>query len=213
MIRMTHGGLRVDRSDAALDTLRAEFSDRHCLLLPAFLDGPLLRAVHNQLATAPFHDRSHDGIGVELCLSEGPLSSGLEFLWNTPELFALIEALTDCGPLGCFEGRVYRMAPAEGHYDSWHSDVGQDRRVAMSVNLSTAVYEGGATEFRRVDDAEPFHRVANVGFGDAILFRIDPALRHQVTEVTGRAPKTAFAGWFRTRPDYRVLFAQRHPDL
>ena len=213
MIHMTHAGLRVDASDGALDALRREFDVRHCLQLPGFVEPALLRVVRRQLATAAFYDRSHAGIGVELCLSEGPLSSGLEFLWNSPALFALIERITGCGALGCFEGRVYRMAPAHGHYHYWHSDVGQERRIAMSVNFSAAVYEGGATEFRRVDDGDPFHRVANIGFGDAILFRIDPGLRHQVTEVTGHEPKTAFAGWFRTRPDYRALFAQRHEGL
>lgn len=210
MIRMTHGGLRVDASGQELDALRGEFDRVHCLRLRGFVDAGLLSSIQQRLSSAPFYDRTHHGIGVEQCLAEGPLSSGLEFLWNTPELFAVIDRLTGCGPFGCFEGRVYRMAPAKGHYDSWHSDVGQDRRVAMSVNFSTEVYDGGATEFRHVEQAEPFHRVANTGFGDAILFRIDAGLRHQVTEVEGANPKTAFAGWFRTNPDYRSLFAERH---
>ena len=51
---------------------------------------------------------------------------------------------------------------------------------------------------------------ALTGFGDAIVFRIDPSLRHQVTEVTGRFAKTAYAGWFRTSPDYPTLFRGRH---
>ncbi len=80
----------------------------------------------------------------------------------------------------------------------------------MSVNLSADCYEGGVTEFRHADEKQPFHRLANTGFGDAIIFRIDPSLRHQVTEVTGHAAKTAYAGWFRTSPDYPTLFRTRH---
>lgn len=210
MIRMTRAGVVVDRTSDEIAEARAEFDRVHCLRLAGFLDAPLLQVVQDHLEQADFYDRTHDGIGTELCLSPGTLSSALEFLWNAPALLAAVERLTGCGPFGCFEGRVYRMLPASGHYDSWHSDVGQDRRVAMSVNLSTGVYAGGATEFRRVDASDPFHRVANTGFGDAIVFRIDPGLRHQVTEVTGSVPKTALAGWFRTVPDFNQAFQARH---
>jgi len=210
VIRLTRSGLAIDGRDDEWAEARAEFDRVHCLRLRGFLDAPLLHVVQRSLEQAEFYDRTHDGIGVELCLSSGPLSAGLEFLWNSPALREAIDRLTGCGPYGCFEGRIYRMLPASGHYDSWHSDVGQDRRVAMSVNLSAGVYEGGATEFRLVDQTEPFHRVANTGFGDAILFRIDPGLRHQVTEVTGTVTKTALAGWFRTVPDFDQAFRTRH---
>jgi hypothetical protein len=210
VIHMTRRGVVVRGSDEDFLQARRAFGAAHCLRLERFVDGDLLAVLRKALAVAPFHDRTHDGIGTELCLSEGPLSAALEFLWNAPALSAAIDRITGCGSIGCFEGRVYRMLPAQGHYDSWHSDVGQDRRVAMSVNLSAARYEGGITELRRVDEQEPFHRVANTGFGDAIIFRIDPALRHQVTTVTGREAKTAYAGWFRTMPDYPTLFRQRH---
>jgi hypothetical protein len=32
--------------------------------------------------------------------------------------------------------------------------------------------------------------------GDAIFFRIAPALQHVVSAVEGMVPKTAYAGWF-----------------
>jgi hypothetical protein len=210
MIHMTRRGVVIRGSDEDFREAQREFAGRHCFRLERFVDPDLLAVVRRTLAVAPFHDRTHDGIGTELCLSEGPLSAALEFLWNSPALSAAIDRIAGCGPIGCFEGRVYRMLPAHGHYDSWHSDVGEDRRVAMSVNLSADRYEGGVTEFRRADEELPFHRVANTGFGDAIIFRIDPSLRHQVTEVTGTVAKTAYAGWFRTSPDYPTLFRERH---
>ena len=210
MIHITRRGVVVRGSDEDFLQARRAFAVAHCLRLERFVDDDLLTVLRKALAVAPFHDRTHDGIGTELCLSEGPLSAALEFLWNAPALSSAIDRITGCGSIGCFEGRVYRMLPAQGHYDSWHSDVGQDRRIAMSVNLSAAHYGGGVTELRRVDEQEPFHRIANTGFGDAIIFRIDPALRHQVTEITGREAKTAYAGWFRTMPDYPTLFRQRH---
>jgi hypothetical protein len=210
VIHMTRQGVVVLGSDEDFLQARRAFAVDHCLRLERFVEAELLAVVHQALAVAPFHDRTHDGIGTELCLSEGPLSAALEFLWNSPALSTAIDRITGCGPIGCFEGRVYRMLPAEGHYDSWHSDVGEDRRIAMSVNMSVARYEGGVTELRRVDEEAPFHRIANTGLGDAIIFQIDPALRHQVTKVTAREAKTAYAGWFRTAPDYPTLFRQRH---
>jgi hypothetical protein len=210
MIHMTRRGVVVRGSDDDFRAAQQLFAAQHCLRLGGFVDSEFLAVLRRALAAAPFHDRTHDGIGTELCLSQGPLSAALEFLWNVPALSTAIDRLTGCGPIGCFEGRVYRMLPAHGHYDSWHSDVGQDRRVAMSVNLSEERYEGGVTEFRLANEEQPFHRIANTGFGDAIIFRIDPSLRHQVTEVTGTVAKTAYAGWFRTSPDYPTLFRARH---
>jgi hypothetical protein len=207
---MTRQGVVVLGCDEDFQQARRAFAVNHCLRLERFVQAELLAVVQQALAVAPFYDRTHDGIGTELCLSEGPLSAALEFLWNSPALSFAIDRITGCGPIGCFEGRVYRMLPAEGHYDSWHSDVGEDRRIAMSVNMSMARYEGGVTELRRVDEEAPFHRIANTGLGDAIIFQIDPALRHQVTKVTACEAKTAYAGWFRTTPDYPTLFRQRH---
>jgi hypothetical protein len=210
VIHMTRQGVVVLGSDEDFQQARRAFAVNQCLRLERFVEAELLAVVQQALAVAPFYDRTHDGIGTELCLSEGPLSAALEFLWNSPALSVAIDRITGCGPIGCFEGRVYRMLPAEGHYDSWHSDVGEDRRIAMSVNMSMARYEGGVTELRRVDEEAPFHRIANTGRGDAIIFQIDPTLRHQITKVTAREAKTAYAGWFRTTPDYPTLFRQRH---
>jgi hypothetical protein len=209
MIYMTRRGVVVHGSDDDFQAAQRRFATQHSLRLEGFVDPDLLAALRRALDAAPFRDRTHVGIGTELCLGEGPLSAAMEFLWNAPVLAAAIDRITGCGPIGCFEGRVYRMLPAHGHYDSWHSDVGEDRRIAMSVNLSVDRYEGGVTEFRHADEAHPFHRIANTGFGDAIIFRIDPSLRHQVTEVTGTVAKTAYAGWFRTSPEYSKMFRER----
>ena len=52
------------------------------------------------------------------------------------------------------------------------------------------------------DSEQIIEQVENVGAGDAILFRVDAALQHRATEVTGGV-KTAFAGWFRSGPSLR----------
>src|SRR4051794_1159093 len=208
MLRLTSKRLEMGNPDNIAATRRL-FAERNWMQLRGFIEPALLETLHRELARAPFYDRSHGAIGTELCLVPSALSAALELMANDPELLAMIEALTACGPIGCFEGRVYRMVPGAGHHDSWHSDVGENRIIAMSVNLSTSDYSGGVTEFRRVADERPFDSVANTGLGDAILFRIDPGLRHRVTLVEGREPKTAWAGWFRSSPRFEDLIRDR----
>ena len=74
------------------------------------------------------------------------------------------------------------------------------------VNLSRQAYEGGVLQIRQAAASEPQHEVPNAGFGSAVLFRVSPALRHRATAVGGTAPRTAYAGWFRSAPDFEDLF-------
>src|SRR5207253_326319 len=110
---------------------------------------------------------------------------------------------------GCFEGRVYRLSPGTGHYDSWHNDVGEDRLVAMSINLGRTPFQGGLLQIRRADSPALVREVANPTPGDAVIFRIDPAYCHRVGPVTGSVARTACAGWFRARPDFQTLLAEK----
>jgi hypothetical protein len=146
------------------------------------------------------------GIGTELRLPPGALSSALEFLTNDAALFTAIQELTGCPAIGCFRGRVYRMLPGAGHASDWHSDVSGGRMITMSVNLSTAPFEGGELQIREVDTERMLRTLRNTGNGDAVIFRIDPSLQHQVLPLTGSAPRDALAGWFLASPDYRDLF-------
>ena len=93
------------------------------------------------------------------------------------------------------------MAPGADHFDSWHADVGtthRDRLVGMSINLSPRPYQGGAFLLREEASGEIICALSNIGPGDAICFRISSALKHMVTPLVGKEPKTAFAGWFRS---------------
>jgi hypothetical protein len=86
------------------------------------------------------------------------------------------------------------------------------REIGMSVNLSADVYEGGVFEIRDAESERALASIANVGFGDAILFRVASTLEHRVTDVRGARPKTAFAGWFRTKFDYLATL-RRNPFM
>lgn len=135
-------------------------------------------------------------------MADNAASHLLHFLTHDPRLFEVIQQITGCGRIGCFDGRVYRMVPGSQHYDSWHSDMVEHRMIGMSINLSPAVYSGGVFQIRDVDTRQIIHEVANTGLADGILFRLSPQLQHRITDVDGSVPKTAFAGWFQSEPDF-----------
>jgi len=194
---------------AAADALAREFTTARCVVLPSLLSPVLLSRTQHDIDTATFSERLHADIASELCMAPNATLGMLHFLVNDPQVFRFVERVTGVTGLCGFYGRVYRRLPDTDHHDSWHTDVLPDRAVGMSVNLSRNRYDGGVFEIRD-DDEEKTVRgaVANVGFGDAILFAIAAGLEHRVTNVTGREPKTAFAGWFSQARNYLESFKE-----
>src|SRR5262249_58599579 len=81
-----------------------------------------------------------------------------------------------------------------------HDDRCEGRLVGMSANLSTEIYSGGVFQLRDSRTEQLLCEMPNTGLGDAILFRIASPLQHRITEAEGAVPKTAFSGWFRSKP-------------
>ena len=208
MIHLTRSGPTLPTS-ADLERLRAQFDRQHCIRLEGFLAPAVLSFIHDRLDVAEFTQKAHGDISVELRLQPDAALDLLHFLGNDERLFALVQQLTGCGHIGCFLGRIYRMVPGSGHYDSWHGDTLDHRLIGMSVNLGAQRYDGGLFQLRERRSPEILREVANTGPGDAILFRIANELVHQVTAVDGTTPKTAFAGWFRSEPEFRSMLADR----
>src|SRR5262245_45998072 len=121
IFQLRHRGLFV-ADEATLERARAEFECRNCLHVPNLLEPQLARVMVAALERGNFADYSHEGIGTELVAKPGLATGVLELLANDPQLFEAVRTVTGCGPIGCFHGRVYRMVPGSGHYDSWHSD-------------------------------------------------------------------------------------------
>lgn len=201
-IELSRSGAFISLSLERLGRLRAEFDQRHCLRLPRLLDPATLEWIQQRLEQAPFLENVHAGVGTEVALTRHNINGLLQFLANNPKLFGAIERITGCGRIGCFAGRIYRMVPGAGHHDSWHSDTIEHRLIGMSLNLSTAVYAGGVFQLRDSRTKQILCELPNTGSGDAILFRIADWLQHRITIVEGAAAKTAFAGWFKSEPDY-----------
>ena len=202
MIQVTRRGTELSSSIEALGALRDQFERRHYFLLPGLLETELLDLIQRQIDRGEFRERVHEHIdsNKELCLTESAAFGALLFLMNDEKLFQLIQDITKCDRIDCFEGRVYRVNPGDGHHDSWHNDIGEGRVVGMSLNLSREVYSGGVLQIRDRESETLISEAANTGGGDAVIFRLSRDLQHRITEVEGSVSKTAFAGWFRAQP-------------
>ncbi len=205
--RLTRLGISRDATLPQLRPAREQFDRHDYLRLPGFIEPGLLKVIQRYIGTAGFERREHE-VGSELRLSNSPVASVLRILMNDPKLFRLIRQVTGCGPIGSFIGRPYQMVARQGQAFTWHNDLTKGRVIAISINLSDARYRGGTLQFRGRSRAVP-EAVPNLGFGDAIIFRVVRRLEHRVTPVLGKHPKTAFSGWFCSRPSYTSV----HRDL
>jgi len=201
MMQITASG-PVDDGNADLAALKEHYQDNDFARLPGFLAPDFLREIQAELRAAPFIHKVHRGIGEELVCWDSKSGDKLQFVMNDPRLFAWINQITGCGYIGCFLGRIYRMSPGKAHHDSWHSDVGGHRLVAVSVNLSEEPYNGGTLILREGGRPETERRLPNVVPGDAVMFRLDPSLEHWISDVEPGPDKTAWAGWFRSEPTF-----------
>jgi hypothetical protein len=191
--------LRIGSAEE-LAELREHFDREHCVRLRGLIQRALLDQIIGRVEEAKFEERRHGEIGSEESMEGGTTLALLLLVANDKRLFDAIRTITGCGPIGCFDGRVYRLVPGTGHHDSWHSDMDGNRMIAMSVNLSRQPYDGGVLQIRERDSEEIVHEEPAPNPGDAVIFRLAEELRHRVTSVQGDVPRTAFAGWFKARP-------------
>jgi hypothetical protein len=183
-----------------VQSIHDQFARQHCVVLEGFLERGLAEAIAAQIDDAEFYEREHEGVGTEACMAVNSVLAWLLLLVNDPRVFEFVRSVAHCGPIGHFDGRVYRLEPGTGHHDSWHDDVGDHRLVALSINLTRGAYEGGALQIRERANGEAVE-VRTEKLGDGLLFELGDGLEHRVTQVVGSTPRTVFAGWFKEGDD------------
>jgi len=210
MLQLTRAAFVCTEPPDALDAMRRRFDEHHAIALPRFLDADVLAYVQSCLRDATFTDRDDD-VAREACMADNTMLAMMSLISNDGRLFDIIRRITGCAPIGYFTGRVYALHADAGHYDRWHSDSSDDRRIGMSINLSEREFQGGVFQIRRAAAEAAHWSIANTGPGDAILFRISDDLRHRVTAVVGPAPRVAYAGWFQGGMDL-LTFLKKSAD-
>jgi hypothetical protein len=214
IVQLTKHGTVFCGSSESLEQLRSQFEGQHYFRLSQLIEPALLHLIQRQIDGGEFYEKVHERIdsNKELCLVENAASGALLFLANDEKLFELIQQITRCARVRCFDGRIYRANPDNGHHDSWHNDIGEDRLVGMTVNLSREEYAGGILQLRDRESRATISEIPNVRAGDAVVFRLASSLQHRITEVKGNTSKTAFAGWFRAQPDFSRLLKRNYAD-
>lgn len=185
-----------------LARLRRHFDKNHFIKLKQFLAPELLNEVRKEIRESEFFKKVHKDIAIELCAKEGAALRILKFVSEDPQLFQWVREMTGCAAIGCFTGRIYRMTNDKAHHDDWHNDMTEHRMIAMSVNVGEKPYRGGHLVLRHRGKPETERVVPNTRPGDAVLFRLSYDLEHRVLDVESDEPKTAYAGWFRSRPNF-----------
>jgi hypothetical protein len=205
--RMTARGIVLGAKTGDWRRIRATFKRENYLRIPGFIEPELFEVMRKYLRRAHFEESEYGAVGRDLALWNSPVAGALHLLMNDPALLDCMRRISGCGPVGSFTGRLYRMVARPGMDFDWHSDLKEnDLRVgvAMTINLGARPYRGGMLQMRRIDD-EAITEIPNAGPGDAIMFRLARDLRHRVTPVEGKAPKTAFTGWFMAAPNFAEL--------
>lgn len=204
VVRLSQSRTTLLGSSGDVAAARAAFERDHILRLKALLDPGLVAALPVGVEAADYVDNVHTGIKTELSMAPNASLGLLMLAANDPVFITRVAEITGVDARS-FLGRVYRMVPAQGHHDAWHTDCVDDRVLALSVNLSASPYDGGQLHIRDRDTGDPLVEAANVGAGDALLFRVHPSLEHRVGDVVGAHPKTAFAGWFRSSVGFAAM--------
>ena len=203
MIQLTRSGAVIADEIDGIPRLREQFDREQCILFPRLIESGLLQTIQHRIGGSEFRPFIHEGIGHDSNLADESTVHLLFFLTNEPRFLQFVRDITGCTAIAAFHGRVYRMDPSASTLDSWHDDMVENRLIGMSVNLSNDVFQGAVFQLRDRSSGRILHETANTGFGDAIIFKLAHHLQHRNTEVAGTAPKTAFAGWFRShQPDY-----------
>ena len=90
LFQITKSGVNAHASDQDFNLLRADFERQHWLLLPGFLDSPLLNLLQLKLDETDYRVVDRE-TGVELRPVDCTAYLAAELLLNNPKLFRAIE--------------------------------------------------------------------------------------------------------------------------
>ena len=166
---------------SGVERLRSDFAQQNCVLLPQLIEPSLLEQLRRQVAKArmvtKFEGDEDDQFGKVLFVPQTePALFAFQLLMNNQKLFAAIESITQCLPIGNFFGRLHSSVPGGDHHIAWHGDNADYRLLGLTIELSSTDYDGGLFQLRRKDSEEILCEVPQKQAGDAFVFRISPDL-------------------------------------
>lgn len=184
-------------SDEVAARVGAAIQRRRPVVLEGFVDDQLLQLLAPIWSGASFMPSPVDRVGLRSVETPGHAGAALCLALARPEVLRIMESAL-CGPaLTGVAGAIAQFAAGAEERLGWHDDLAEpERKLAITINLGTAPYQGGAFEFRDLASGAPPFRHVHSTPGEALLFPIGAGLQHRVLPVTGGGPRTVFAGWY-----------------
>lgn len=179
------------------EAAQADFARTRAIEVRDALTPDMLALVMRVLATVEFEAQTIAAFGKRERETAGQIGTALSLVLRRPNLLAWLSQATGCGPLGGAVGRVMQQRAGHDHQLGWHDDIGQTlRRLAVTINLCEAPYEGGLFEMRRKKDRELLFSHRHTEVGTMLIFEVSPGLEHRVHPVSAGGPRRVFTGWF-----------------
>jgi hypothetical protein len=184
-------------SDSVAAGIGAAIQHRQPVVLEGFVDDQLLQLLVPIWSGASFIPSPVDRVGLRSLETPGNAGAALCLALARPEVLRVIGSLLGGPALTGVAGAIARFAAGAEEGLDWHDDLAEpERKLAITINLGTTRYQGGAFEFRDLASGAPPFRHVHATPGEALLFPIGAGLQHRVLPVTGGGPRTVFAGWF-----------------
>jgi hypothetical protein len=173
-----------------------QFALHRAIVAPVAIEESLLVAV-TKLADRGVWVEDVHALGDFLTEPTPLAGRAMELTLQHPTLLRWLEAVTGCASLSAVQGHIARTLPHENHRLRWHNDLNvPNRRLAITVNLSDAPYEGAIFELRDVATKTDLFRFVHRRLGDAVIFEVASRSEHRVTRMVAGGPRCVFAGWF-----------------
>ena len=109
MIQMTQQGLAFTGTDSDTESLRRYFERDHFPTAEKLSSSDIISLIRPFLERAEYSPAQYKRVGSELRMEPNLAFDTLSFLANDKKLFTLVQAITGCGPIGYFQGRVYKL--------------------------------------------------------------------------------------------------------
>ena len=194
---------RFNIDNEIIPRLSEEYRIHQCIRIHNLISEKLLKEIVNKVNAVEFQPKIEDRgeirqeFGKLLWVpTHDKLITIFNFIFNSPQLFEYVEAITDCLPIQNFTGRIHRSQEGMGHEIGWHGDNSDNRILALTINLGSEDYTGGRFQIRKKNDTQILCEYEQINQGDVLLFKISPELEHRLT-VIETGIRTVGVGWFR----------------
>lgn len=190
------GTLRTEMR-AAPETYAPVFARHRAIECPDIIEPDFLAGLIDRCRRGGFVAEHVERLGSREIETPERAGVALGVALGRPAFLRWVEAVTGHRDLHRVVGRVIQARANGIDALDWHDDRhDKARRLAITVNLSDASYDGGDFELREVATHRMLATYRHHRPGTALIFDVADDIEHRVLPVTGGGPRRIFTGWF-----------------